>query len=89
MSVPTRKERLAYKVPNHTLDGIRTYVEDRLPPGGFLRAVLSNNLHLACLEADDWNREALPDIVTYLHWEVPSSCWGSPELVEKWLEGET
>lgn len=78
---------VATQVPAHTLRGIRDYVDERVPPGGFLRAVLSNNLHLACLKADDLNRRALVEIVTYLHWEVPSSCWGSPEQVDAWLEG--
>ena len=75
------------KVPEHTLESLRNYVEHRLPPGGFLGAVLENNLSEACGRADTRNLYALWDIVKYVYNCVPSECWGSPEKVAAWLRG--
>jgi len=74
-------------VPEHTLGTIKRYVENRYDPGSFMRAVLENNLKEACLCADDLNRLALFSIVSYCYNEIPSNCWGSPEVVEAWLNG--
>jgi len=73
--------------PVRTREAIDRYVADHCPVGGFLTAVLSNDLRSAVGQADDENLAHLPDIVCYLHWEVPASCWGSPKAVEKWLKG--
>ena len=74
-------------VPEHTAGALKRYVEDRIPTGGFLYAVLTNNLAEAVLRADLENRRALADIVTFVWHYLPSEAWGSPEKVEAWLEG--
>ena len=53
-------------------------------PGGFLAAVLRNDLHRACINADDENRHLLWDYVIFLHNEAPAGCWGSPKHVDDW-----
>ena len=75
-------------IPECTLDGIKRYVEDRIPPGGFLTSVLENDLTESFGRADKENREALYEIVGYVYNKIPSVCWGSPEKVEKWLNRE-
>ena len=75
-------------IPERTLDGIKRYVEDRIPPGGFLTAVLENNLKESFSWADKENREVLYEIVRYCYNELPYGCWGSPEKVKKWLSRE-
>lgn len=77
-----------HSIPEHLLEGINRYVEERIPTGGFLRAVLENNLTESFGRADTESREALFEIVRYLYWEVPADCWGSPEKVKKWLYPE-
>ncbi len=67
------------------LASIDRYVNDRIPPGGFLTAVLSNDLTQAVARADDTNIRLLPEYVRYCYNEIPSPCWGSPERVEAWL----
>jgi len=64
---------------------LERYVNDRCPTGGFLHAVLSNDLTEACARADMRNQRQLPEIVTYIYNNIPSISWGSPEKVEKWL----
>ena len=75
------------KIPPHTQPGLELYLEERIEPGGFLRAVLENNLREAMGRADQINRYALFDIVSWLFTNAPSASWGSPEKVATWLAG--
>lgn len=77
-----------YEIPEHTKAALDRYVNDRLPPGGFLTAVLTNDLTGAVTRADDINRRHLPEIVGYLFNECPASCWGNQQRVEAWLSNE-
>ena len=72
-------------IPPATLAGITAYVEHHRPPGGFLRAVLENDLREAFGRADSENTRAMGEIVAYLYNHVPSLCWGSAAKVEAWL----
>lgn len=68
-------------------DQIDEYVRERTYVGGFLAAVLENDLRNAVSRADGLNLSLLPDYVRYLYNHCPAPCWGSPEKVEAWLEG--
>jgi hypothetical protein len=61
------------------------YIMHGVEPGGFLRAVLENNLKEACMHADDENRYLLFDYVFFLYNEAPSTCWGSSQAVDHWI----
>ena len=69
-----------------TKEGIDRYVNDHIPTGSFLEAVLCNNLKEAIGRADSENLRDIVEIVQYCHWEIPSVCWGSPKKVRAWLE---
>jgi hypothetical protein len=75
-------------IPQDTKECIDEYVKEKYPPGGFLTAVLENNLMEAFRRADQHNIEAMKDIVSYVYNSVPISAHGSPEIVKKWLYGE-
>ena len=75
-------------IPAHTKAALDRYVNDRILPGGFLTAVLSNDLFGAVGKADSENLAALPDIVRYIYNEVPSGCWGTKDIIWKWVEGK-
>ena len=45
-------------IPKNTLAGLKRYVKDRIHPGGFLIAVLENNLTESFGQADKENRKA-------------------------------
>jgi len=64
---------------------LERYVRDRTPAGGFLSAVLSNDLTEACGRADMRNQIRLHEIVSYIYNNLPMLCWGSPEKVDAWL----
>lgn len=71
--------------PPHIIDGIRRFVDDRIPPGGFLTAVLENDLKEAFSRADNESIAGMFEIVAYCYNEIPGVCWGSPEKVLAWL----
>lgn len=73
-------------IKQSTIDSITRYVENGIDPGGFVTAVLENNLSLAMGRADQENREALFYICSYVHNEIPGSCHGSTEAVKQWLK---
>ena len=73
-------------IPEHTKAALDRYVNDRILPGGFLIAVLSNDLFGAVGKADKENLAALADIVRYIYNEIPCSCWGNKEIIWKWVE---
>jgi hypothetical protein len=66
-------------------DKIDAYVQQRMPVGNFLFALLSNDLKEAVGRADDTNVRLLREYVIYLYNEIPAACWGSPEKVDAWL----
>lgn len=67
-------------------DSIDNYVEKSWQPGGFLTAVLENNLMEAFARADDNNRANLFEICKYVYNDIPSGCHGSSEIVTRWLK---
>ena len=73
-------------IPTRTKDAIDRYVEAHRPVGGFLAAVLSNDLAYSFWRADQENRANLFDIVVYCWNEIPAPCWGSPQKVKAWLQ---
>jgi len=77
------------RVPEEVKASLARYVEHRIPTGGFLYAVLTNDLKEAAGRADSENFEALGHIVGYCWNEIPSSCWGSERAVAAWLNPET
>ena len=79
------EEKLASRVPYHTLESLKLYISDGIPPGGFLTAVLENDLMGAFGRADSQNAAALFDICAYIHNCVPYRAHGSPERVRAWI----
>lgn len=73
-------------LPEHMRDGARLYIEHGVEPGGFLRAVLQNQLVEAFGRADDTNRAAMFQWAGWLYNEAPRGAWGSPEKVDAWIK---
>ena len=73
------------KLPEHMRAGAEGYVERGEEPGGFLFAVLCNNLVDAFGKADETNFARLSDWAEWLWNEAPSTCWGSKERVNDWI----
>ena len=76
-------------IPEHMVEAVYHYIEHGTPPGGFLTAVLSNDLMDALRRADDKNIESLPAWGRLLYNHIPPGAYGSRKAVEAWIEGKT
>lgn len=77
-----------YAPPRHLLESLDRYAVHGVETGGFLRAVLENDLasatgHMNPAIADFM---ILRELVMYVHNELPGRCHGSPGNVQRWIE---
>ena len=73
------------EIPDRIKEGLDRYVQQKCPTGDVLKAVLENNLMEAVGRADPESMSALREICSYLRFDIPSTCHGSPEKVKAWL----
>jgi hypothetical protein len=78
-----------YGIPERMRGAIVRYVEQSMPPGDFLQAVINNNLREACGRADEENKTLLAAYVMWFYNWAPSKCWGYPGAVKAWCSDET
>lgn len=74
------------EVPRGTLNSLILYAQEGVPTGGFLHAVLSNDLRGAVARADKANLQAIKSIVEFVCNQLPQLCHGSPDKVAAWIE---
>lgn len=74
------------KIPDYMHETLVAYILTGRPTGGFLYAILTNDLKQACGKADAANQQAIYDYVFFLVNNAPAVCWGSPERVDKWMD---
>lgn len=70
-------------VPQHLHDGLIRYRFDKVRPGGFLRAVLANNM-FAAMQYWDGHGD-LRALCAFIGRELPTESWGSEKAVGDWL----
>jgi len=75
-------QSLVDAVPVRLREGIDRFVEYGMPTGGFLRAVLTNDLFGAIARADDQSLANIRHICQYVYNAAPSNCWGSKEAFD-------
>ena len=80
-----RQGLVGFAVPEHLHEGLIEYLAARRPTGGFLQAVLANDLRGAVGRADEQSGPALPNIIMFLVNHAPASSWGTQEQVRTWL----
>ena len=73
-------------IPERTKETIDLYVSHGCEPGGFMYAVLTNDLFGAIARADVENRANLQAICQYIYNDICSDCWGSKEKVQAWMK---
>lgn len=79
-------ERLGQLIPDYMISGLVEYIIFGTEPGGFLSAVLSNDLMGALRQADSTNLELLPDYGTFLHNYAPIGSFGSQKAFDHWVK---
>lgn len=73
-------------VPRHLLEGLMAHVVHGRAVGGFLTAVLSNDLMEAMGRADLVSTAHLHDLVSVCYNVIPRECWRTPGNVTRWQE---
>ncbi len=64
------------------------YVVHGFHGGSFFEAVMTNNLMGAFGRCDAENGRNLKNILMFVHWEIPGTCHGSPEIYKAWCESK-
>lgn len=72
-------------LPEHMRDAARLYIEQGIPPGSFLQAVICNDLYAAFAKADHENRKAMLAWVRFFHFEAPAECFGTRADMQAWI----
>ena len=67
-------------------EGIENYLCHGLSPGGFLTAVLANDLMSAASRADHWNKTRIVPIAKWILHNAPAASFGSYEKVNSWCK---
>ena len=83
--LPDETPELAAAVPARLLEGLRAYAIEHRPVGGFLTAVLSNDMHRAVALADIESIREIRGIMLYVVNALPCDCWGNEAKVAAWL----
>jgi hypothetical protein len=71
-------------VPEYLRGGLVRYFSDGILPGGFLQAVLANDLRGTVSRADPYALLGLLSLVRFLVDHAPGVAWGSREAVLAW-----
>ena len=73
-------------IPSLTLEAVHDYVDRGIEPGGFVGAVLSNDLFEAVARVDDRNLPVLGDICQLIYNYAPVVCHGSLDRYYAWIK---
>ena len=73
-------------VRTHIWEALVQYGKTGSYLGGFLTALVSNDLCDAICRADEDNLAGIHALVLFVYNELPSQCWGSREKVKAWRE---
>jgi hypothetical protein len=68
---------------------VERYFVIRIPPGGFLTALLSNDLMESFARADDENADNMRQWAMFLYNYAPQGSFRSPDAVRRWLNPES
>jgi len=71
-------------IPPVIRESLIAWVIDTRPPGGFVRAVLCNDLKESFERADHINQQCMLQIVTWMVCNMPMASYGCKENVEMW-----
>ena len=72
-------------IPEHMRAGIRRYIETGKRTGGFLNALLSNDLMDTYGRGDLTNLSSMANWMRFLY-QMPPGSYGSPANVKAWRE---
>jgi hypothetical protein len=71
-------------IPRYMHRAIIDFYENGWQPGGFLTAVINNDLKESVGRADDTNINCLKNYVMWFYNHAPGGSWGFENAVETW-----
>lgn len=74
------------RLPADAVETILNYLWRGLPPGGFIRAVLNNDLVEAAQRADSRNLGLLPEYASFMVNSMPEGSWRHAMHVDHWID---
>jgi len=74
-------------LPSASADSLANYIYFGREPGGFMTAVLENDLVGSFSRADDQNINLMYMYAQIMYMDVPVVCRGSREVVREWMTG--
>lgn len=84
-SVPQHVPDKVYALaPNNLGPSLKRYIEGGVPLGGFMTAVMANDLMEAVGRADEVNIGILNEICSWVYSYAPRGCHGSYDAVGNW-----
>ena len=84
-TIPAHCTAWVKAIPPGLLEGLDRYFTDHLRTGGFLQAVLQNDLVDTIFRAHPDSLRALAEIVYLIRDTAPPGSWGSCLQVEAWI----
>lgn len=79
---------MGQSVPSYMQDGLLDYLEYGIPPGGFLTAILENDLFQTYARADQINCLTVGAYVSFLYNHADGRSYGSREKVQQWVDSK-
>jgi hypothetical protein len=74
------------RLPGYMVPAVLGYIERGEAVGGFLSALLSNDLRGTFERADGTNAALVDTYLRFLYNYAPAGCWGSIERFDAWQE---
>lgn len=72
-------------IPGYMHSAIIDYYEKGYQPGGFLTALINNDLRETFARADDTNIRHIRNYIMWFYNFAPGGTWGYPDAVETWI----
>ena len=69
-----------------SIEALKGWVEEGIPPGDGLRTLLFGNAIQAYFALDTYNRSVMQDICEWINNNLPTGCYGSYQEEERWIE---
>lgn len=79
-------QQMRSAIPPHIYKALVDYALNRQEAGGFVMAVLRNDLVEAAGRGDGEAMVNLRSIMQFITGYLPSNSWGSPDKVQAWLD---
>lgn len=81
-----REGFLKHELPEHMWYGLELYLRMGINPGGFMQALLCNDLMNAFSRADSLNIEKMENWIKFIYNYLPLSCYGNRWDYDTWVE---